>query len=88
MLDEKDPQAVALGYVADTAKADAKKYTKHSEDQKCNNCQLYTGKSSRQGRAVLVVRRQAGGGRRLVQRLGQEARLTSTCREPAWASSR
>jgi High potential iron-sulfur protein len=45
MLDEKDAQAVALGYVADTTKADAKKYTKHSKDQLCSNCQLYTGKA-------------------------------------------
>ena len=45
-LDEKDPQAVALGYVADTAKADAKKYPKHSKDQKCNNCALYQGKAT------------------------------------------
>ena len=43
-LDEKDPQAVGLGYVADTTKADAKKYPKHTKDQKCNNCALYQGK--------------------------------------------
>lgn len=45
-LDEKDPQAVALGYVADTAKADAKKYPKHAKDQKCTNCQLFQGKAT------------------------------------------
>ncbi len=44
MVDEKDPQAAALGYVADTTKADMKKFPKHSSDQKCNNCQLYQGK--------------------------------------------
>ena len=44
-LDEKDPQAVGLGYVADTAKADAKKYPKHAIDQKCSNCALYQGKA-------------------------------------------
>jgi High potential iron-sulfur protein len=43
-LDEKDPQAVALGYVADTVKADAKKFPKHSKDQNCANCQLFQGK--------------------------------------------
>ena len=43
-LDEKDPQALGLGYVADTKKADAKKYPKHSNEQKCNNCALYQGK--------------------------------------------
>ena len=44
-VDEKDPQAVGLGYVSDTAKADAKKYPKHSKDQKCSNCALYQGKA-------------------------------------------
>ena len=45
-VDEKDPQAVALGYVADTTKADGKKFPKHSNDQKCNNCALYQGKAA------------------------------------------
>jgi hypothetical protein len=44
-VDEKDPQAVALGYVQDTAKADAKKYPKHAADQKCSTCALYQGKA-------------------------------------------
>jgi uncharacterized low-complexity protein len=44
-LDEKDPTAVALGYVADTAKADQKKYPKHGASQKCSNCQLFQGKA-------------------------------------------
>ena len=46
MVDEKDPQAAALGYMADTTKVDAKKFPKHTADQKCNNCQLYTGKAA------------------------------------------
>lgn len=45
-VDEKDAQAVALGYVADTAKADKKKFPKHAGDQKCNNCALYQGKAA------------------------------------------
>jgi hypothetical protein len=44
-LDEKDPTAVALGYVADSAKADKKKYPKHDVAQKCSNCQLFQGKA-------------------------------------------
>ncbi len=44
-LDEKDPQAAALGYVADTTKADAKKYPKHEATQLCGNCALYQGKA-------------------------------------------
>ena len=45
-VDEKDPQAVGLGYVADTTKADTKKFPKHAADQKCSNCALYQGKAS------------------------------------------
>ena len=45
-VDEKDAQAVALGYVADTTKADKKKFPKHANDQKCNNCALYQGKAT------------------------------------------
>lgn len=45
-LDEKDPQAVALGYVADTAKVDKKKFPKHEAAQKCTNCALYQGKAT------------------------------------------
>jgi hypothetical protein len=43
-VDEKEPQAVALGYVVDTNKADQKKFPKHTKDQKCSNCALYQGK--------------------------------------------
>lgn len=45
-VDEKDPQAVALGYAADTTKVDEKKYAKHTKDQKCSGCQLYSGKAA------------------------------------------
>ena len=45
-IDEKDPQAVALSYVHDTAKADNKKFPKHTKDQKCSNCALYQGKAT------------------------------------------
>ena len=45
-LDEKDPQAQALGYVADATKADAKKYPKYAAGQVCSNCALYQGKAS------------------------------------------
>lgn len=45
-LDEKDAQAVALGYLHDTTKVDAKKYPKHTKDQKCTTCALYQGKAA------------------------------------------
>ena len=44
MVDEKSPQALALGYVADASKADAKKYPKYEAGQHCANCALYQGK--------------------------------------------
>jgi uncharacterized low-complexity protein len=43
-VDEKDPQATALAYSSDTTKVDAKKFPKHTAEQKCGTCQLYTGK--------------------------------------------
>lgn len=45
-VDEKDPQAAALGYVADTAKADKKKYPNHAATQQCSGCALYQAKAS------------------------------------------
>ena len=44
MLLETDPQAVGLGYKADTTKVDKAKYPKHAVDQHCGNCALYQGK--------------------------------------------
>ena len=49
MVNEKDAQAAALGYVADTTKVDIKKFPKHAADQKCSNCQLYVGKPKEAG---------------------------------------
>ena len=43
-LDEKDPQAIALGYVADSTKVDAKKYPKHDNAQQCSGCALWQSK--------------------------------------------
>jgi hypothetical protein len=45
-LDEKDPQAVALGYFADATKTDKKKFPKYAAGQVCTNCALYQGKAS------------------------------------------
>jgi hypothetical protein len=43
-VDEKDPQAAALGYVLDTTKANQTKYPKHTKDQMCGACALFQGK--------------------------------------------
>ena len=46
LVNEKDAQAVSLGYLADTTKVDGKKYPKHAATQKCSNCMLFTGKAT------------------------------------------
>lgn len=46
LVDEKSPQAVALGYVADASRVDAKKFPKYAAGQLCSNCALYQGKPS------------------------------------------
>ena len=44
-VDPKDPQAAALGYVADATKADKVKFPKYAAGQSCGGCQLYQGKA-------------------------------------------
>ena len=44
-VEESDAQATALGYRHDTAMVDAKKYPKHSAEQRCGTCQLFQGKA-------------------------------------------
>jgi hypothetical protein len=63
-VDEKDPQAMALGYVHDTTKADTKKFPKHTNDQKCSNCALFQGKPADAwgGCPLFGVKQVAGGG--------------------------
>ena len=43
-VDPKDPQAVALGYVADASKADKARFPRYATGQACGACQLYQGK--------------------------------------------
>jgi len=43
-LEETDPMATALGFKLDTAKVDAAKYPRHTNDQQCSGCTLYQGK--------------------------------------------
>ena len=37
LVDEKDPQAAGLGYVADAKRVDTKKYPKYAAGQTCAN---------------------------------------------------
>ena len=42
---EADPQAVTLGYTADGAKTDTKKYPNYVTNRNCGGCVLFQGKA-------------------------------------------
>ena len=44
LVQETEPQAVALGYKNDATKVDKAKYPKYAAGQVCANCALYQGK--------------------------------------------
>lgn len=58
LVDEKDPSAVALGYVHDAADVDTAKFPKRTGDagskQFCYNCALYQGQG-REGAAPCSI---------------------------------
>jgi len=58
LVDEKDPQAAALGYVAVAAKADKAKFPKYAAGQACSNCSLYQGGAATQGGCPLYPGKQ------------------------------
>lgn len=59
MVDEKDAQAVSLGYVSDATRADKAKYSKYADGQHCGNCALYQGAAdSAQGPCPLFAGKQ------------------------------
>jgi hypothetical protein len=45
MVDEKDAQAVALGYVDNATKVDATKSKAYTPGSRCSGCALYQGKA-------------------------------------------
>ena len=61
LLDEKDPQAIALGYVAVAANADKVKFPKYESGQVCSNCSLYLGGAAEQGGCPLFPGKQVLG---------------------------
>lgn len=62
MVDEKDAQAVALGYVADAKRVDVKKQPKFAAGQNCANCVLYQGKpTDKAGGCPLFAGKQVAG---------------------------
>ena len=44
LLQESDPLAVSLGYVALASRADGTKYKNYTAGQACGNCALFAGK--------------------------------------------
>jgi hypothetical protein len=42
-VDEKEPQAASLGYVADAERVDKGKFPKFAPPQHCANCQFFQG---------------------------------------------
>jgi hypothetical protein len=46
MVAETDPQAAALGYVADATKVNKAKFPKFASGQLCSNCALYQAKAT------------------------------------------
>lgn len=45
MVDPKDAQAMALGYVADATHADKDKFKTYAAGNQCGNCALFLGKA-------------------------------------------
>ena len=45
MVDEKEPQAVALAYVDDAARVDKVKFKSYVAGSQCGNCAVYLGKA-------------------------------------------
>lgn len=43
MLDEKEPQAMALGYVDDASRADKVKFNNYAPGNQCRNCANFLG---------------------------------------------
>ena len=64
LVDEKDAQAAALGYVADAKRVDVKKYPKFAAGQICANCALYQGKATDKAAAcpLFAAKQVAGAG--------------------------
>ena len=83
IVNEKDAQAVALGYVSDAANANKSKYKDYAAGQRCSSCALYQGKESdaAAGCALFPASRSPAwdGAARMRRRPDQDA---NECRSP------
>ncbi|WP_372742961.1 high-potential iron-sulfur protein [Neptunomonas sp.] len=57
-LTEDDPMAIGLGYKKDTTTVDAAKQPKHTVEQRCDGCALYTSKSATAGACAIFPGKQ------------------------------
>lgn len=57
-LGEDDPMAMGLHYKKDTKTVDTTKHVKHTPDQNCANCILYTSKSDEAGLCTIFAGKQ------------------------------
>ncbi len=55
VLTEDDPMAMGLGYKLDTATVDATKQPKHTADQSCSNCALFTATTGGAGTCTIFT---------------------------------
>ena len=76
MVVETDAAAAGLGYKADTTKVDAKKYPQACRDPAVQQLCAVPGQTSRRGRWLPAVCRQAGRWQGLVQCLGQKGLIS------------
>ena len=57
-LTEDDPMAMGLGYKKDTTTVDAAKQPKHTADQSCANCALFTATTDGVGTCTIFAGKQ------------------------------
>lgn len=75
MLEEKETQALALGYVSDATKADTARFKNYAPGSQCSNCALYQGKVGMESGPcpLFAIRRQERGCQRMVHVLGEKS---------------
>jgi hypothetical protein len=63
MVDEKDAQATALGYVADAARVDKAKHKNFVDGSQCTSCMLYQGAAGSESGACALFAGKAVAGK-------------------------
>jgi|GEM_PF-595419 len=82
MVSETDPQAAALGYVADTKKVNQAKFPKHAATQACSNCVAVPRRGRCRCWGLWHLPRKASVFKRLVLGLQQEGLIKTVKKKP------